>query len=98
MQIAEPEACAPWAWAWPVRARGISPVSLFLQTNVMAHARSVCCAHCSVQKLRRRHDPCRMCDVVLYFIKYVCLVCFWTLEVPRERLSLSWFKKELVRA
>ena len=29
-----------------------------------------------------------MCDVVLYFIKYVCLVCFWTLEVPRERLSL----------
>ena len=80
--------CAPWAW--PVRARGIFPVSLFLQNKCLWLTRAfrVLCAHCSVQKLRRRHVRSAKFGPVL-FIKYgMCVVCFWTLEVPRERLSL----------
>ena len=76
------------------RARHISSQYLFANTFLMAHARSVCC----VRTVLCRSSGDAMCDVVLYFIKYVCRVFLDIQEVPGASDSLSLGSKELVRA
>ena len=91
------EACVRRGRGPCARAAYLQSVSFCKHISYGSRAFRVLCAHCSVQKLRRRHVRSAKFGPVL-FIKYgMCVVCFWTLEVPRERLSLLVQKSLCVR-